>query len=205
MGVDFLLQQKRYNEAFDIWEHKGYDINCSEYKVIFDCIYQACRNKAKAMLKQKVFINDIEDKALDCTILIMQRHEIGRHVKIGSLGAYVEGPLMNFIWGKKAKENDRKSAERQKNNEELQRKLEYEFAAIDGNALTDSKEKAIYLVDGKSYTIDTTEIFLKIWNTEVKHEIRFATRRRSARKEKQSCFQHPNTQKFSQLTLFELA
>ena len=104
MGVDFLLQQKRYNEAFDIWEHKGYDINCNEYKVIFDCIYQACRNKAKAMLKQKVFINDIEDKALDCTILIMQRHEIGRHVKIESLGAYVEGPLMNFIWGKKAKE-----------------------------------------------------------------------------------------------------
>lgn len=109
MAIDILEQQQKYNKAFESWEKKGFVKDCSEYKVIFDCIYKACMNVSKSMLKSKVYIDDVADKALDCTLLIMDRHELQRHVKIESLGAYVKYPLMNFLWSKSVKRIDKET------------------------------------------------------------------------------------------------
>lgn len=105
--IDIVMKnQARFNTAYELWLEEGAPNTGKNWQIMFECVAFACSNKAKAMLRNKVNIDDVEDKALEacCHIMDVQIHQ--KHKKIIALGAAVEGPLMNAIWGIKAQRED---------------------------------------------------------------------------------------------------
>lgn len=93
--------QTRFNNAYDLWIKEGAPKGGKNWDIMFNSIFFAAQNKAKAMLKKKAFIESINDKALDCALLIMERDIYGKKIKIKSLGAYVGYPLLNLLFAEK--------------------------------------------------------------------------------------------------------
>lgn len=154
MRCDFIQAQEKYNNAFLKWQKKGYTQDCSEYKTIFNCIYSACQNVARAMLKGKVFIDDVTEKATDCTIHIMKKHELEKHIYIKSLGAYVRYPLMNYLWAKKVIQNDELFSY------EIVIDTKTNFKPLTNKY--DWKEKTLIQIDNEFYDIDDVKKYTDI-------------------------------------------
>lgn len=143
-----LLNQKNYNEAFEQWKNKNFPVPSLEYQVIFSCIYEA----AKGVIRSSVikYDNEADDKALDLTIKIMERDEIGRHYKIESLGAYLGVCKLEFTISEKVQFYDKQ--------ESYEVILESGYDAPQEEAKEEKLDKTYYQIEDagkiKNYTIE---------------------------------------------------
>lgn len=100
-----LINQNNYNEAFEQWKNKGFPVPSQEYQVIFNCIYEASKGVIRGGVKH--YDDEADDKAIELTLKIMQRDEIGKHYKIDSLGAYLGVCKLEFTVSAKVQEIDK--------------------------------------------------------------------------------------------------
>lgn len=104
-----LANQRRYDDAFKRWEDAGFPVGSKDYQIIYSCIFITVQNITKARLRKKVFLDpgDINDIALECTEMLVERDVIGKHLHYDSLGAFCSSPLMYYLYNQKKQFNDR--------------------------------------------------------------------------------------------------
>lgn len=134
-----LLNQKNYNEAFQQWKDKGFPVPSLEYQVIFNCIYEAAKGVIRSSVKH--YDDEADDKAMQLTIKIIERDEIGKHYYIESLGAYLGVCKLEFTISEKVQFYDKQESYEvilengydTPQEEELEERLDKTFYAIDDN------------------------------------------------------------------------